>query len=353
MNAIAQFLYGILEGITNVVQNHGVSIIIFTILMRLVCVPFDYRSRKGMRKMSAIQPKLAELQKKYANDKQKYQQKQAELMRKEHYNPLSSCLPMLLTWPLMIAMFTAMRMIANEQLCAQAFRYLLGEENPVRPADAFLWIKNIWMTDSPFTAIAPNAEGLLALSRDVWETVFSKFTPAEQSTILDSILRAVPDFAGTLDFSTDEAMKLSVSMINSALVQVPSYNAAVAAVPGWQNISCLLFTITLYVNSNGLLILPALAGITQVLQTKFNPQMKEQEKMQAAQAANGQKGTGNFMKYFFPALSVFFCLTSNAGFALYWVTSNVVMGVMSVLLTKLLEKQEAKKAAIAGEGTVR
>ena len=95
MNAITDFLYKILEAITDIVQNHGVSIIIFTFLMRMVCVPFDYKSRKNMRKMQLIQPKLNALQKKYANDKQKYQQKQAELMRKEHYNPLSGCLPLL------------------------------------------------------------------------------------------------------------------------------------------------------------------------------------------------------------------------------------------------------------------
>ena len=137
MNSIVQFLYNILAGINSVVGNYGVSIIIFTILMRMICMPFDYRSRKGMRKMSAIQPKLNELQKKYANDKQKYQQKQAELMRKEGYNPLSGCLPMLLTWPLMIAMFAAMRAIANEHLAMQAFQYLAGETDIITPAEQF------------------------------------------------------------------------------------------------------------------------------------------------------------------------------------------------------------------------
>ena len=352
MNAIANFLYGILSAITGVVQNHGISIIIFTILMRLVCAPFDYKSRKGMRKMSAIQPKLAALQKKYGNDKQKYQQKQAELMRKENYNPLSSCLPMLLTWPLMIAMFTAMRSIANEQLAMQAFRFLAGEENPIQPADVFLWIKNIWMTDSPFAPTVPNAASLGMLTADVWNKVVGLFDAEQMTVILNNIQAAVPEFAG-LDFSTADAMKSSVAAINAALNQIPGYQAAVATVPGWSNLSFILFTITVFVNFNGLLILPALAGITQVLQTKFNPQMKEQEQAQAA--TSGQKnGTGNFMKYFFPILSVFFCLTSNAGFALYWVTSNIVMWVMSIVMTKMLEKQDAKnEAAIAVEGKIK
>lgn len=350
MNAIANFLYGILEGITSVVQNHGVSIIIFTILMRLVCVPFDYKSRKGMRKMALIQPKLNELQKKYANDKQKFQQKQAELMRKEHYNPLSSCLPMLLTWPLMIAMFSAMRMIANEQLGMQAFRYLLGDENPIQPADTFLWIKNIWMTDSPFAAIAPDAKSLSVLTQEVWEKVIASFTPEQMELIISKIQAAVPEFAG-FDFSSKEAIQASVNALSTALHQIPAYKDAVATVPGWTNVSFILFSITVFVKYNGLLILPALAGITQVLQMKFNPQMKEQEK---AQAANPQQnGSGKFMKYFFPVLSVFFCLTSNAGFALYWVTSNVVMWVLSVAMTKFLEKQDQKKAAIAGEGNIK
>ena len=49
MNAITNFLYDVLAYITNIVNNYGVSIIIFTFLMRLICMPFDYRSRKGMR----------------------------------------------------------------------------------------------------------------------------------------------------------------------------------------------------------------------------------------------------------------------------------------------------------------
>ena len=196
MNAIVNFLSSILEFITGIVNNHGVSIIIFTILMRLVCLPFDYKSRKGMRKMTEMQPKLNALQKKYGNDKQKFQQKQAELMRKEHYNPMSGCLPMLLTWPLMIAMFTAMREIANEQLVLQAFRYLAGED-AILAADRFLWIKNIWMTDSPFAPIAPNAASLEMLTKDVWQKAYALLNESQLMAI-EQNLALVP--GAVLDF---------------------------------------------------------------------------------------------------------------------------------------------------------
>jgi len=339
LNAIAEFLYNILEAITGIVKNHGVSIIIFTTLMRMVCMPFDYKSRKSMRKMQLIQPKLNALQKKYANDKQKYQQKQAELMRKEHYNPLSGCLPMLLTWPLMIAMFTAMREIANEQLAMQAFRYLAGDPNPIMAADRFLWIKNIWMTDSLFTPIAPDATSLQMLTKEVWQKAYAMLSE-EQLTAITASLSAID--GAVLDFSTTDAMQLTVANIVSALQKLDGYNAAVATVPGWTGLNFLLFSITLYQNFNGFLVLPALAGVTQVLHTKLNPQQNGQEQM-AAQNNDQKNSMSNFMKYFFPILSVFFCLTSNAGFALYWVTSNVVTGIQSVVITKMLEHQDKKK----------
>ena len=346
MSAINEFLYNALTWINGLVNNYGVAIIIFTILMRVVCLPFDYRSRKGMRKMSALQPKLNELQRKYGDDKAKFQQKQSELMRKEGYNPLSGCLPMLLTWPLMLAMFAAMRAVANEQLAVQVFRYLSGDSNVIAAADKFLWVKNIWITDSPFASIAPTAANLGVLTQDVWQRALGQF---DQNAILTAIQAVAPE--ATLDFSTSAAMKETVTSMVAALQTMPGYMEAIATVPGWGGLNFLIFQASLYQNYNGLLILPLLAGATQVLSTKFNPQMNEQPAPAANNQANGMNG---FMKYFFPILSVFFCLTSNAGFSIYWVTSTCFMWLEGVAISKVLDRQEARKAqAVSGEGSVK
>jgi len=341
-------MYNVLVGINSVIGNYGLSIIVFTLLVRLICLPFDYRSRKGMRKMSAIQPKLNELQRKYGNDKQKFQQKQAELMRKEGYNPLSGCLPLLLTWPLMIAMFYAMRSIANEQLAMQAFKYLAGEEQIVTAAERFLWVKNIWMTDSLFTPAVPTAQALNLLTADVWQKAYGLLSESQLQAVTQSIA-AVSETA--LDFSAS-AYQTSVASIVSALGNIPAYVEAVQPVSGWSGLNFYLFSITLYQQYNGLLLLPVLAGVAQVLQYKYNPQMQEQN---SQPSANGQaNGMGNFMKYFFPILSVFWCLTSNAGFAVYWVSSTVIMWVQSVLITKYMEAQDKKKEnSVSGEGSVK
>ncbi|MBQ6256038.1 MAG: YidC/Oxa1 family membrane protein insertase, partial [Clostridia bacterium] len=270
-------------------------------------------------------------------------------MRKEGYNPLSGCLPLLLTWPIMIAMFSAMRVIANEQLAMQAFRYLAGEEQIVTAAERFLWVKNIWMTDSFFTPVVPTAQALNQLTADVWQKAYNLLSEGQVQAIAQNIALVSEN---ALDFGAS-TYQASVQSIITALGQVPAYVAAVEPVKGWEGLNFFLFSVTLYQQFNGILLLPILAGVSQVLQYKFNPAMQDQNQ----NAANGQaqaQGMGNFMKYFFPILSVFWCLTSNAAFAVYWVASTLIVWIQSVLITKILEKKDKEKAqAVAGEGSVK
>lgn len=310
-------------------------------------MPFDYKSRKGMRKMSLIQPKLNELQRKYGNDKQKMQQKQAELMKKEGYNPLSGCLPMLLTWPLMIAMFTAMRNIANEQLIMQTFRYLAGHETVIQPDEVFLWIKNIWMTDSPFAPAVPDMNALRMVPLNMWQKAYEMLQG--DTELFAAVQAALQNNGVVLDFTSNATMNASIEGIMKVLGTNEAYVTATQALPGWQNLNFFLFKITIFKDYNGLLILPVLAGVTQVLQTKFMAGQQQQP------TTPDGKGTGNFMKWFFPCLSVYFCLSSNSGFALYWVISSVVSSLQGILINKYLEKQDEKNAnaQIAGKGTVK
>lgn len=83
-----EFLKGILDGINTVIGNYGWSIVVFTLLLRIVLFPFDYKSRVSMRKTTKLQPQLAALQKKYANDKEKLNRKMSELYKKERSTPV-------------------------------------------------------------------------------------------------------------------------------------------------------------------------------------------------------------------------------------------------------------------------
>lgn len=351
---VSVWLREILQWIYGLVNNYGLAVIIFTVLIRSVLTPFEVKSRKGMRKMNEIQPKLNKLQQKYGNDKQKLQQKQAELMKKEHYNPMSGCLPLLLQWPILFCMFYAMRDIANMKLIEQAFTFLRGE-TPVY--EGFLWVKNVFMADSPFKTIAPDASTMISVGNKMWSAMIETVSEADLATMLQHIRAAVPaaaemSAADIFKFGSYSELQTTINTyLLPTMQQMPSYIEQTAAVPGWQNVSVMLFSFTVYKQFNGLLILPVLSGATQMLMTVLNPAMKDQSSQQSQQQNGGMNA---FMKYFFPIFSMYICLSSNAGFALYWVTINIFATAQSILINKYLEKKDAAaKALTEGEGKVK
>ena len=346
---MTQFFRSILEWIYGLVGSYGIAVVLFTLLIRGLLTPLEISSRKGMRKMAAIQPKLNALQEKYGKDQAKLQQKQQELMKKENYNPLSGCLPLLIQWPILFIMFYAMRDVANANIVGQAFTFLKGQTPVYEP---FLWVKNVFMADSPFKTAAVDASSLMTAGANIWNEAIQKLSAADLETILANIRAAVPAAAELtqdqiFNFASTSAVRDTVNTyLIPALQTMPSYTAAVAPVAGWAGVNFLLFKVTLYQQFNGLLILPILSGITQVMMTKLNPSMQQQP---ADNAQNSQTaGMNNFMKYFFPLFSVFICLSSNAGFALYWCAINLFATGQSILINKLLDKQDAKKTLEEG-----
>ena len=90
----------------SIIPNYGIAIILLTILVRVILVPLTIKSSKSTAKMQEIQPKIQELQNKYKNNPQKLNIELAELYKKEGANPLSGCLPVLLQFPIFIAMYS-------------------------------------------------------------------------------------------------------------------------------------------------------------------------------------------------------------------------------------------------------
>lgn len=95
----------IMRLIYEVIGNYGLSIIAFSLLAKLVLLPLSVKTKKSMMDIQRIQPKLNELQKKYGKDQQKYAEEMQKLYAEEGVNPLGSCLPTLLTFPIMIGLY--------------------------------------------------------------------------------------------------------------------------------------------------------------------------------------------------------------------------------------------------------
>lgn len=104
-HAIGYPLLILLKWLYGLIYNYGVAIIILTILVRVVFFPLSITSYRSMKKMQIIQPEMKELQKKYANDREKLSRETWELYRRHKVNPLGGCLPVLIQIPVFIALY--------------------------------------------------------------------------------------------------------------------------------------------------------------------------------------------------------------------------------------------------------
>jgi YidC/Oxa1 family membrane protein insertase len=89
--------------------NFGFAIIILTIVFRIVLLPLGIKQIKSMQSMQALQPKIKEIQKKYKGNKQKVQEQTMKVYQEYGVNPLGGCLPLLLQFPILIAMYSVIR----------------------------------------------------------------------------------------------------------------------------------------------------------------------------------------------------------------------------------------------------
>ena len=343
-----EFFQSILVAINNVIHQWGWSVVVFTLLIRCIILPFDYKSRVSMRKTQKIQPELNKLQKKYANDKDKLNLKMSELYKKEHINPLSSCLPMLLSMPILFCMFGAMRLVANEQILIQVKTMLEGGD-VTATMQSWLWVKNIMMPDSPFASVMPSLSMIQQVTDPkTWSKIF---TPE----VLTSLAQTLPDLNLTAEsFANSSAIQTTAQSIYSYL-QTTSYYANSGALQGW-TINLWITTISVMKDWNGLFILPLLSAGSQFLMTKLTPTAPVETDAQGNKIQNGNNpaGTGAFMTWFFPLFSLWICSSYNGMFALYLVASNLIAMVETVGINKYLDAKEKKqKLADEAVGSVR
>ncbi len=329
-------VFNFLSWINSWVGNWGWAMVIFTILIRLVLTPLDFRSRVSMRKTQLIQPKLAALQKKYANDRDKLNQKTAELYKKEGVNPMSSCLPLLLTWPILIIVFSAMRTAANQELLQQVGEILNNQKPTMEP---WLWIKNLWMPDSLFSPAWPDEGTLRQITSDLWKNWYNGLG--------ENIPALMQNLNLTAESFDNANLQATIQTLVGAMKENAAYANAIATKDGW-TFNLLITQLTLVNEYNGYMLLPILSAVSQVIMTKITSAGQPQNPNANDQAA----ATSKMMNWFFPIFSLVICFGYSSAFALYWVTGNLVMMVQTVVINKVLDSQE-KKTEMTGEGTVK
>lgn len=138
MGIIAVPLGYLLTFIYNLVGNYGISLIILTVLVKLILYPLYFKQIKSTASMSSIQPKIKAIQEKYKNDKEKMNEEMAKITKDENFNPMGGCLPMLIQLPIIWGLFTLLR---------NPIRYIADENMIFAVHQSFLWIKDLGQPD--------------------------------------------------------------------------------------------------------------------------------------------------------------------------------------------------------------
>ncbi len=321
IDTINSLFVSVLNWIYSWVGNYGWSVVVFTLFVRLLVLPLDIKSRRGMRATMRIQPKLQALQKKYANDKEKLNQKTLELYRKEHVSMTAGCLPMLLQWPILIFMFTAMRVVANEH----TIQMILDLQNGIEPVfQSWLWIKNVFMPDSFMSSILPAAGSALV---EIGPVGYSSILTAENIEAARAFLATSEYAAIAAQHGANAFMSIPLNFIFfQTTLTLPTSFAA------------------LFEYANGLFILPILAAVSQFLMTKvMNSTGRKKDKSQPAQPEPANAMNSGFMKWFFPLFSLWICATSNSAFSIYWMAVNVISIIQNLVLNRIFDHEEAKR----------
>ncbi|MCW2272621.1 membrane protein insertase YidC [Rhodoblastus acidophilus] len=120
---ITRPMFWLLETLFALVGNFGVAILLITLIVKILFFPLANKSYASMAKMKIIQPKMKEIQEKYADDKQKQQQEMMNLYRTEKVNPVAGCLPVLLQIPVFFSLYKVL-FVAIEMRHAPFFGWI-------------------------------------------------------------------------------------------------------------------------------------------------------------------------------------------------------------------------------------
>lgn len=138
------FLYQLLG------QNMVISIVAFTVLVRLLTWPLTTQQQRSSKAMQEVQPKLKKLQEKYKGDREKLAQAQMDLYREHGVNPMGGCLPLLIQFPILIGLYQAIIQVLGAtplQLLDLSGRILAPGLDTLIPLQNHFWWLNLAQPD--------------------------------------------------------------------------------------------------------------------------------------------------------------------------------------------------------------
>ena len=278
----------------NLTGSYGMAIILFTLVIKLIMLPFQMKSKKSMMRMSRMNGRLQEIQKKYANNQTKQAEEMQKLYAEEGVNPMSGCLWSFLPFPVLLALYSIIRQPITHfmTLSSDVVQQMVGAV-----AKAGLSLEGI----------AQMKDGAAVVRDGV-----TQLMPYGQINLVTTISSQLPEVGSSVE-----------GWIN---MDYTSFGLDMAADP-WSMVKGFSFSWA----AIGLILIPILAGASQFLLTRIT--MKHQPAADAS--ANAMNRTMMFM----PLFSVYIAFTMPAALGLYWIAQSGISAVQEFLMGRFFNKR--------------
>lgn len=286
----------------NLTNSYGVALILFTLVIKLIMLPLQMKSKKSMMRMSRVSGQMQELQKRYAKNQAKLQEEMQKLYEEEGVNPMSGCLWSLIPFPILIALYSIIRQpITHFMMLSKDVLQTVVQS----AADAGVNLTNIVMMDK--------ATGTPVLKDGLYQL-------ASYGQI--NLVKAVQE----MGLSTPEGwFDMNYNFLGLDLTATP-----------WEYVKNFTFTWAVI----GVILIPILAGLSQFVFSKLT--MKTQPQADAAGGASMKS-----MMYMMPLMSVYIAFIMPAALGVYWIAQSVFSLIQEAILNKtfsakLSEEEEAR-----------
>ena len=362
---MAKFMITINNALGGGVASFGWTVVLFTVILRLILSPLDIWqkviSRRNNKAMERMKPQLEALQARYADDKQRLQQEQMALYKKEKYSTMGMCLPTIVTFVVFFVVFAGFRQMVGYQFakdykeCVKAYNTSIAEQIEANK-DADYIVDNgdgKWDIDD-VAKTESGADFYAAAKKNAQQAVYNVYYSEDQVTIRsflwiknifvsDNWAQAVPDFAtvtGQKGMATSKLTGITIDEYNDVMADVLG-TGGYGKDGKW----------------NGLLILPILSIALSFLSTKLlsgsqaqPPAPPQDAQGEGAEKAQSQQQTMKMMQYVMPIMMGVFALFYSGAFALYMFTSSLCAILFQLtfnLIAKLVDKSREGASGVA------
>ena len=283
----------------NLTGSYGVALILFTLVIKLILLPFQVKSKKSMLRMNRLSGQMKDIQKRYANNQMKMNEEMQKLYAEEGINPMSGCLWSFIPLPILIALYSIIR----------------------QPITHFMMLKKDALEGliQAATTAGVNMSNIVMMKDGVAAVGKDGFTQLASYGQIN-LVKAVQE----LGLATPDGwFNVNYKFIGLDLTATP-----------WEYIKNFSFTWAII----GVVLIPILAGLSQFILSKIT--MKSQPQADATAASMKS------MMYMMPLMSVYIAFIMPAALGVYWIAQSVFSLIQEVVLNKTLNaKLEAEEEA--------